>query len=80
MSDYVKDNIIPDILDIKLTPINQITDMSYMFYSCTTLISINGFSKLNTEDILNISFIFAGCSSLASLQIFLIGKLVILPL
>ena len=33
VSDYVKDNNIPDILDIKLTSINEITDMSYMFYA-----------------------------------------------
>ena len=51
-------------LEIKLTGINNITDMSYMFYNCSTLISISDF---DTKNITNISNIFNGCSSLLEL-------------
>ena len=51
-------------LEIKLTGINNITDMSYMFYNCSSLISISNF---DTSNITNISNIFNGCSSLLDL-------------
>ena len=55
------------ILEIKLTGINKITDMSSMFYSCTSLVSVPGIHEWNTYKVNNMSKLFKGCSSLAYL-------------
>ena len=41
-----------------------VTDLSYMFYGCSSLQSISGLSKLNTINVENISHIFQNCSKL----------------
>jgi len=46
---------------------NEITDMSYMFYECSSLLSLPDISKWNTNKVTNISFMFSICSSLLSL-------------
>ena len=43
---------------------NNITDLSYMFYGCSSLILIQDLNKLNTSNLTNISSMFSGCSSL----------------
>ena len=42
-------------------------DMSYMFYECSSLISLPDISKWNTNNIENMSYMFYECSSLISL-------------
>jgi surface protein len=54
-------------LQIKLTEINNIQDTSYMFYECTSLISLPDIEKWNTEFITSMSCMFFGCSSIVSL-------------
>ena len=58
-----KDNL----LAIKLREIDNVTNMSYMFYECSSLSSLPDISKLNTINVNNMSYMFYGCSSLLSL-------------
>jgi len=54
-------------LKIKLEGINNITDMSFMFEGCLSLISLPDISKFNTNNIKYMNSIFEGCSSLSFL-------------
>ena len=45
-----------------------VTDMSYMFYACTALTTLN-LSHFYTGNVKNISYMFAECSNLTSLDI-----------
>ena len=56
-----------DILEIKLIGINNITDLSYMFSYCNSLISLSNISDWETINIKNMSYMFDHCSSLTSL-------------
>ena len=49
-----------DKLKIKLKEIKTITDMSYMFCGCSSLISIPDISNWNTSKVENMSFLFGG--------------------
>ena len=59
------------IYEIKLNGINNITNMSRMFISEfddeIQLLSLPDISNLNTENVIDMSYIFYGCSSLLSL-------------
>ena len=48
-------------LEIILIGINNITDASYMFESCSSIISI---SEWDTSNIINMSYMFSKCSAL----------------
>ena len=54
-------------LNIKLKGINNITNMSFMFWECNLLSSLPDISKWNTNNVTNMSNMFYGCSSLSSL-------------
>ena len=54
-------------LKIKLKGIDNVINMSYMFYGCSSLLSLPDISKWNTNIVTNMSFMFYGCSSLLSL-------------
>ena len=54
-------------IEIKLKIIEQLTDMSYMFYDCSSLIEICNIDKIDTRKVTNMSFLFAGCKSLRNL-------------
>ena len=45
----------------------KVTDMSYMFYGCSSLSSLPDISKWNTNNVTNLSWMFYGCSSLSYL-------------
>ena len=47
---------------------SEVTDMSFMFYGCSSLTSLN-VSNFNTSSVTNMSDMFAGCSSLTSLNV-----------
>ena len=55
------------IIEIKLIKIAIITDMSYMFYGCSSLSSLSDISKWNTNNVTNMNSMFHGCSSLSYL-------------
>ena len=56
-----------DSITIKLKGITNITNVSYMFYKCSSLTSLPDISKWNTSNIIDMSFMFYKCSSLLSL-------------
>ena len=68
-------NLTNNILKIKLKGIDNITNMSYMFSGCSSLLSLPDISNWNTKNITNMKFLFSGCSSLLSLTIYQIGIL-----
>ena len=54
-------------LKVKLKGINNVTNMSYMFNGCSSLLSLPDISKWNTSNVNDISYMFYECSSLSSL-------------
>lgn len=46
----------------------KVTDMSYMFYNCVALTSLD-VTKFNTANVKNMTSMFSGCSSLTSLDV-----------
>ena len=56
-----------DLFNINLKINKNITDMSYMFDGCESLISLPDLSKWNTSNVVNMSGVFSGCKSLSSL-------------
>ena len=56
-----------EYLEIILTDINNITDMSFLFSHCPALMSVPDISKWDTKNITDMSRLFLGCSSLTSL-------------
>ena len=60
-------NITNNKLEIKLKGIKNITNMSYMFYECSSLNSLPDISKWNTSNVNDMSGMFRNCSSLNSL-------------
>ena len=62
-NNFINDNK----LEIELTDINKLTNISEMFYECSSLISLINISKWNTIKITNMSYLFYGCSSLLTL-------------
>ena len=61
-------SIYDEFLEITLKGINKITDMSYIFDGCTSLIMLNDISDWNTSNITNMSSIFNECYSLLSIS------------
>ena len=54
-------------LQIKLNGINNITNMSYMFNKCSSLLSLPDISKWKINNVNDMSYMFYNCSSLISL-------------
>ena len=54
-------------IEIKLKGMENITDMSYMFYKCSNLLSVSNISNLDTSKVKNMSCLFYDCESLLSL-------------
>ena len=63
----LENKVANNILKISLIGINNITDMSYMFGFCSSLISLPDISKWKTNNVTNMYRVFSGCSSLISL-------------
>ena len=55
---------IKNSLEIKLIETKTITNMSFIFYYCTSLISLPDISKWNTINVTNMNSMFGGCYSL----------------
>ena len=67
---YLKDKNIElnkDIFEIKLKGLNKVSDISYMFCGCLSLLSITGIDKINTDNFKNMSCLFLKCENLESL-------------
>ena len=57
-----------DYLKIKLIASKNITNMSYMFSDCKSILSIS--SKWNFHNVTDMSYMFSGCESLISISDF----------
>ena len=57
-----------DIEGIEKLNTENVTDMSYMFYNCRKLSSLD-FSKFNTENVTDMKFMFYNCRILSSLDL-----------
>jgi surface protein len=64
---YGNENDSKKIIEIKLIGINKVINLSYMFFDCTSLISISDISTWDTSNVKDISVMFVGCKSLTSL-------------
>ena len=56
-----------NIVEIELKQINQITNLSNMFYECKNLYSCSGLSKLNIENVSDLSSLFRNCLNILKL-------------
>ena len=71
LSEYLeigKEEEIDNDLQIKILGIEEITNLSYMFYECTSLFSVIDFNNFKTTDVTDMSYMFYGCSSLEILK------------
>ena len=57
----------PGIIKFKLKGINNITDMSYMFYNCELISVLPDISIWDTSKVINMNNMFGGCKSLSYL-------------
>ena len=64
---YIKENDLDDILEVKLIETKKITSMNSMFKGCKTLVNIDNFSEWDTSCITDMSFLFNKCISLKNL-------------
>ena len=60
-------DITSNIFEIKLKNIFNVSNMSYMFCGCISLISISEHLKINTNRVVDMSFMFCGCKRLMEL-------------
>ena len=68
LKEYYKTDIKVEKLKIILIGISKVTDMSYLFYKCYSLLSLPDISEWDTSNIINMSNIFAGCLLLSFLS------------
>ena len=69
-SNFNVENITEDFLEIKLKGINYIKDMSYIFYNCSSLLSVINKNNYDFKNVTNMSSMFFGCSLLRNLSTF----------
>ena len=72
LSEYIEltnEQKLKKTIEIKLTGIENVTDMSYMFFECSSLNDLPDISKWNTQNLTNMSCMFWGCSSLKELNL-----------
>ena len=62
-----KDLLNNNIFEIKLKGIKNITNMSYIFNKCESLVSLPDISKWNTQNVTDMRNLFSECKSLSSL-------------
>ena len=69
ISEYfeIKDLKDKEQLEIKLTDLGEVTDVSYLFELCNSLKSLPNINRLYTSKITNMCSMFRGCSNLESL-------------
>ena len=64
LKSYLKnetDEVKKDKFQIKLKGINKVTNFSCMFCGCISLDELQGFEKINTQNITNFSYLFSYC-------------------
>ena len=68
LEEYITNTSNKGTLEVKLTNINDITDMSYMFYHCSSLLSLPDISKWDTSNVTNMNSLFFNCKSIEALS------------
>ena len=63
----INNNNKKDNINIVLNGINNLSNLSYMFSGCTTLISLPDIDKMKMDNVIDINNMFYECSSLSSL-------------
>ena len=58
-----------ELTEVSTMVTSEHTDLSYMFYSCTNLTTINGTGNWDTSDVNNMEWMFTMCFQLASLDV-----------
>ncbi len=58
---------IPKINSLSSLINSNVTDVSFMFYYCSSLLSLPDISKWNTENVSNMCYLFGECKSIISL-------------
>ena len=61
-------SILNEIENLEYLDISNVTDMSWMFYSCSSLASLD-LSSFNTSNVTRMDYMFSGCSSLTTLDL-----------
>jgi len=56
-----------EMLKIRLRQLKNVKDISFMFYKCSELVSLNNIENMDTINIIRMNSLFSGCSSLKSL-------------
>ena len=69
LTEFYEPNKNDKYIKIKLIIEGEIKDMSYMFYNCTSLISVTDLSYWNTYSVTNMSYMFYNCINLKSLEV-----------
>ena len=67
LQEYLENTSNKTKLDLILTNIDDITDMGYLFYHCSSLVSLPDISKWDTSNVTNMDSIFFDCKSITSL-------------
>ncbi len=69
LKDFFKNcKALETISGLKYLNTANVTDMSYMFYKCQKLSSLD-LTNFNTKNVTNMSYMFSGCSALTSLDL-----------
>jgi len=63
----VNDKNNKEVLEVKIKGIENATDMSYMFYGCSSLLNLSDIFKTNISKIIDMRYMFGGCSSLSNI-------------
>ena len=67
-SEFYKAKTKESRIDVILAISKDITDLSYMFNDCSSLLSISYLNNLMINNVTNLSYMFSGCSSLKSIS------------
>ena len=69
LASYIKEiyNEYIYFLELKLTGVSKVKDMSYMFCGCLSLTAVSDIDKLDTKNVISMGHMFSGCESLQSL-------------
>ena len=67
--DEKRENITTVVFDDSFANCTTLTSTAYWFYYCNNLTAISGISSLKTDNVTNMNSMFAGCSSLTSIDV-----------
>jgi len=69
LNEFFRDCSLLIEIDLSNFDTSNVTDMSYMFYGCSSLTTIKLKNKFNTSQVTNMEYMFGGCKNLISLDL-----------